>query len=340
MKGDAMYRRIVEWMDRPIAAVFIIFWLCSPATWAAAADGQLCAAIEDPTERLACYDRWFKATPTQGTATQEESSESPLKERIAKEKLSTLGEFIILPHRPTYIMPITYITNVNTETLRPAFGDKADDIQKVEAKFQLSFKVPLWQNIAGKDIGLWFAYTQLSLWQLINSKVSSPFRETNYEPELAFVFGTNNKVLGMNNTLITVGFNHQSNGQTDPLSRSWNRIYANFVLERKRVVLSIKPWYRIPESKKSDDNPDIEDYLGYGEVSLFYKYKKRMTSLRLWNNLAWDNNRTSMQLDWSFPIAAGFKGYIQYFNGYGETLLDYNFRTNRLGLGIMLTDWF
>ena len=308
---------------------------------ATAADGNGCATIEDSVERLECYDREEKLRQLTKNVSQTDDVETPLQRRIDNErKLSNIGEFVIVPHRPTYIMPLTYVASINTEPFKEIYADKIDQFQKYEAKYQISFKVPLWLDIANKDMGLWFGYTQLSLWQLYNAKVSSPFRETNYEPEIALAFGTDFKLLGMDNTFIVLGLDHQSNGQTGELSRSWNRLYANFVLERNNLMLFLKPWYRLPEDAKDDDNPDISDYLGYGELSLFYKHKKRITGLRLWNNLRSSDNRSSLQLDWNFPIASGFKAYIQYFNGYGETLVDYNYRSKRIGVGIMLTDWF
>lgn len=301
----------------------------------------MCATIENISERLACYDRHVELMRTTQTGEKSEEIENPLHKRIKQEEMfSIVGDFVIVPHRPTYIMPISYVADVNTAPLRESFGNQVDHIQNIEAKYQLSFKVPLWLNVANKEMSLWFAYTQLSLWQLYNAEVSSPFRETSYEPELALAIDTDFKLFGMNNTFVVLGLNHQSNGQSEPLSRSWNRIYATFVLERKNIVAYLKPWYRLPEDADNDDNPDIDKYLGYGELSLFYKRNKRITGLRLWNNLRGSNNRTSVQLDWNFPIKSGFKGYVQYFNGYGETLVDYNFRTKRIGFGIMLTDWF
>jgi len=309
--------------------------LCTSAVQAESQN--LCTSIEKAKERLDCYDLSSKSISTEQTG----DAETPLQQRIKKEELlSIVGDFIIVPYRPTYIMPVSYVANMNTAPLRQVYGDQVEYIQNYEAKFQLSFKVPLWLNIAKKEMGLWFAYTQLSLWQLYNTEVSSPFRETNYEPELALAIDTDFKLFGMHNTFVLLGLNHQSNGQSEPLSRSWNRLYATFVFEHKNIVAYIKPWYRLPEDSDDDDNPDISKYLGYGELSLFYIREKRNTGLRLWNNLRRDNNRTSVQLDWNFPINSTFKGYIQYFNGYGETLLDYNYRTKRLGLGIMLTDWF
>jgi len=300
-----------------------------------------CNEIEDSIQRLECYDRLADSSLDEQAAASPEEVESPLRERIKKEEeLSIVGDFVIMPHRPTYFMPATYMAETHSEPFHETYGDQAKNMQNVEAKFQLSFKVPLWVDIADKDMGLWFGYTQLSLWQLYNSQVSSPFRETNYEPELALAINTDFKLLGMNNTFVVLGLSHQSNGQSEPISRSWNRLYATFVLEHKNIVAYFKPWYRLPEDAEDDDNPDIEKYLGYGELSLFYKSEKRITGLRLWNNLRSSDNRTSVQLDWNFPIKSGFKGYVQFFNGYGETLVDYNYRTRRLGFGIMLTDWF
>ncbi|MGB1271881.1 MAG: phospholipase A, partial [Endozoicomonas sp.] len=108
-----------------------------------------------------------------------------------------------------------------------------------------------------------------------------------------------------------------------------------------------KPWWRIPESEKEpgrendsqgDDNPDIHQYLGYGELHFGYRLGEHNLGMMIRNNLDGDN-RGAVQLDWSFPINQRFRGYIQYFNGYGESLIDYNDSANRLSLGIMLTDW-
>ena len=306
-----------------------------------AATPPSCLTIEDEQQRLACYDKQAQITVSETLEQEVPPPPSPLRKRIDNEQwLSMIGEFVILPHRPTYIMPVTYMADPNSEPFREVYGDQAEDIQSVEVKYQLSFKVPLWQEITGRDISMWFGYTQLSLWQMYNSQSSSPFRETNYEPELAVAFTRDAKLFGMNNTFILAGLNHQSNGRSEPLSRSWNRLFASFILEKNNLVAIIKPWYRLPEESKDDDNPDIHQYLGYGELSLFYKQKKRVIGLRLWNNLSGGDNRTSLQFDWSFPIGSGLKGYVQYFNGYGETLVDYNYRSKRFGLGIMLTDWF
>jgi phospholipase A1 len=83
----------------------------------------------------------------------------------------------------------------------------------------------------------------------------------------------------------------------------------------------------------------MEDYLGYGEVWGFYFWKGNRFGIMLRNNLDFQTNRGAVQVEWSFPIVKQVAGYLQYFNGYGESLLDYNHRVNRIGIGFILRDW-
>jgi phospholipase A1 len=217
--------------------------------------------------------------------------------------------------------------------------DPAKTLTKQEVTFQLSFKAKLWQDVFGKDMDLWFGYTQRSFWQLYNFNDSSPFRETNYEPEVLLNFRTRFSLLGLKARFIQLGINHQSNGQSEPLSRSWNRIVANVGLERGDFSLLLKGWYKFPESVEADDNPGINSYMGYGEVWAYYFLKKHRLAVMLRNNLDLRENHGAIQLEWSFPLFAQIGGYVQYFLGYGENLLDYNHRVNRIGVGFILLDW-
>jgi phospholipase A1/A2 len=114
---------------------------------------------------------------------------------------------------------------------------------------------------------------------------------------------------------------------------------ANLGLERGAFTLVLKSWYRISESRENDDNRDIDDYLGPGEIQAYYRWHEHRFGMMLRNNFHRDNNRSSVLFDWSFPVMEKVGIYIQYFNGYGENLLDYDQYANRIGIGFILSDW-
>ena len=265
---------------------------------------------------------------------EETTTPSAIDERLALEWHTHDNPFSITPHRPSYILPLTYSNRVNTA---PYLESDKDLVPKHnEVKFQFSFKVPLIKGILNQGM-LSFAYTNQSYWQAYTRDHSSPFRETNHEPELLLTFPVNYRVLGMQGRLITFSLNHQSNGRSEPLSRSWNRVMVDFLMERDDWYLSLKPWWRIPEVDH-DDNPDITDYLGHFELRLLRKFGNHSTGLMWRNNLLADN-RGALQLDYTFPINQRLRGYLQLFSGYGESLIDYDHYNNRIGVGVMLTDW-
>jgi phospholipase A1 len=261
--------------------------------------------------------------------------ESAIRRSERKERRIGDGVLSLSTHRQNYFLPFTYNSNPNRDTYGDAGENKPGNI---EVKFQLSFKVLLWEKIFWDRGDVFFGYTQLSFWQLYDKKLSSPFRETNYEPEVFFKFDTDFNVLGLMNRLITFGFNHESNGKSGDLSRSWNRIFAVIAADRGNFAIALKPWYRIPEDKDDDDNRNIEKYMGYGELFGAYRWKGNVFSFLFRNNLR-QNNRGAVELGWSYPITTNLRLYAQYFNGYGESLVDYDHSVNRIGVGVMLNDW-
>lgn len=271
---------------------------------------------------------------TQG-ANQEDSA---LEQRMKQEKQTTASRFSILPYKTNYLLPVSYNTSPNNG-LDTGSTEGNETIENLEVKFQLSIKTPLWDNIFGNNGTLYAAYSQLAFWQAYDGKSSAPFREINFEPEIFMTFDTGYKLLGVTSQLISVGYNHQSNGRSKPLSRSWNRIMASLLFSRGNTYLTLKPWFRIPEKTQDDDNPHMEKYYGYGELFILQKLKEHTLTLMLRNNLRTSGNKGAVQVDWSFPLHKKFKGYVQYFNGYGESLMDYNHSGNRIGIGVMLTDW-
>jgi phospholipase A1 len=210
-------------------------------------------------------------------------------------------------------------------------------LDPIETELQLSFKIKAMEGMFGHDnADLWFGYTITSFWQAYNDTISSPFRETDYEPEAMLVYRTDYEIAGFRGRFINLGAVHQSNGRAAGLSRSWNRVYAQFGFERDNLALLIRPWYRIPEGDE-DDNPDIVDYMGHGDLQLVYRKGRNAYSLLLRNNFSSDNHG-AMKLDWNFPLYGRLKGYVQYFNGYGESLIDYNHKQQTIGLGVSLAE--
>lgn len=271
------------------------------------------------------------------------NTELPSKRDLARSKPG-YTRYSLLPYKPIYILPFSHNKHPNKD---PLFSPSTinDSLDHTEIKYQLSMQVPLALELFGDNGDLILAYTQASWWQAYNNDISSPFRETNYEPELFLDFRNSSEILGFTNSHIQLGLNHQSNGRGGDLSRSWNRLFANFIFEKDNWLVSIKPWWRIPEDEKSyigdpsgDDNPDIEAYMGYGELLTMYREGNHTVSMLLRNNLRSDN-KGAVQLDWSFPVSRRLRGHVQYFNGYGESLIDYNVSSDRFSVGVEFTDW-
>lgn len=332
-----------------------------------------CAGLETPADRLECYDTVVGREPngidSGGEPVGDASSEAdepnltgqpdtqlmlggngePVDEAAAAEEPSPLakrwelvaqaerGPFVITPYKPTYLIPLSYNLRPNPNAYEGTELGRGYD--RLEAKFQISFKVKIWPDLVTPRGDLWFGYTQTSYWQVYNDDVSAPFRETNYQPELIYAYEADFELLGLNARVLTLSLNHTSNGRSQPLSRSWNRLIGGILLDQGNLAFRIRAWYRLPDVKGEDDNPDILDYMGRGEIWTHYKDGGHTYSLMLRSNFDPEDVRGAAQASWSFPLGGAVKGYVQYFWGYGDGLIDYNHINNRLSLGLMLTDW-
>ncbi|WP_083468479.1 phospholipase A [Stenotrophomonas pictorum] len=257
---------------------------------------------------------------------------------------SKLGRFQLRAYKPVYLLPAFWTSkpNVMPRSPNPANSvTQAEELESTELKFQLSFKTKVAENLFGDNGDLWVGYTQSSRWQAYNSEISRPFRETNYEPEVMLAFRNGYSLFGWNGRMSAVSFNHQSNGRSDPLSRSWNRVILNVGLDRENWAVMLRPWYRIPEGRKDDNNPDIDDYMGRGDASVIYNRNGHEVALTGRHSLrSGDRAHGSLQLDYGFPINNLLRGHVQVFDGYGESMIDYNHRATYVGVGVSLLEWF
>ncbi|WP_303917621.1 phospholipase A [Draconibacterium sediminis] len=253
--------------------------------------------------------------------------------------------FVIRTYKPVYVLVAKVSNNVNRlpHSANPARNiDEPIPLNKTEQMFQLSLKTKVFNDVFGDKVGgdIWVAYTQASFWQVFNTDLSRPFRETNYEPEAMFILPVHYRLFGMDGVFLGLGLNHQSNGRANPLSRSWNRIVAQVALEGKNTSIVFKPWWRLPESDEDDDNPGIENYLGRSELLFTWGKGIHAVNCTARHSLRFgENNRGSIRLAYSIKIIDNLKFHAQVFSGYGESMIDYNHRQTVVGFGLSLVEW-
>lgn len=316
-----------------------------------------CNAIDDPAQRLACYDRAAGRMPAAPPATARPAPVAqpvaapaprprPLDARWELTPGTRHDTFTVRPYRGFYIMPALYSTDRNVAPCSEGNEEggrscvtEPFDLDDLEAAFQVSFKTKLAHDLFGAPIDVWGGYTQVSRWQVYNDNLSRPFRETNYQPELMMTARTNYSFLGWELSVLGLSLNHQSNGRNDPLSRSWNRIIGLAAFQKDDWFVEFRPWYRLSEDKDEDDNPDITDYVGRAEAQVSWRPGKHYVALTGRHSMSLGNSHGSARLQWAFPIKGSLSGYAEVFSGYGDTLIDYNFNQTTYGIGIALTEW-
>jgi len=268
--------------------------------------------------------------------------EDALDRRLRGEQELTERGWPLLPHRGNYGLAASYNARPN-KRLDDVTGR---DTKHLEVKLQISLKWPIMPNLVRDYLGdrtrFYFGYTQQSYWQLYSVEDSSPFRETNYEPELFVDYRLDPSTLfGRRLRLVRLGLVPQSNGQSDPLSRSWNRLQAELLGGVGKVVYGLRTWVRVDWFEDTDDNPNIEDYVGRVELSGRYVFSEKASlGLTVKDNLRWTNRGSALvELSYAPRFFSSTALYAQYFIGYGENLLDYDHLNNRVSVGAKLLDW-
>lgn len=280
-----------------------------------------------------------------GLSKDELALQSPLSLSYDLEQNSERGLWSARPHNANYILPIYVNSRPNFDPMTPTQRLDAPFtkglMQPAELKFQVSLKTKTAENLFGTDADLWLGYTQMSHWQVYNEDNSRPFRAHDYEPEMFLTQPVSAKLpLDGHLRLLGAGVVHHSNGEANPLSRSWNRAYIMGGAEWGKLTVMPRLWVRVvkQDGKKPNDNPDILRYYGYGDVKFIYQLRKggSIAGLARLNPIS---GKGALQLDYVHPLRKGVTGYVQAFHGYGQSIIDYNHKASSIGVGIMLTDW-
>ncbi|MEO6918700.1 MAG: phospholipase A [Collimonas sp.] len=348
-------------MKRNVKILLLSFSCISPALYAAELEQQLvhCSALANAGVRLGCFDALAKATadaavpatadattisvvpaaPTPvaitGKTTTEQGAEQ-ISHTVQSWELDSdakRGVFALKSYLDNYVL----LANYSSATNRAPFNQDTPNglnPQKVELTYQLSFKMKMAENIAGSPVDLWLAYTQQSFWQAYNRANSSPFRETNYQPELIATLPLNAKFGDLNFRYLNFALMHQSNGQSSTLSRSWNRFYAELGVEYGKLALAARIWKRLDNATSDNDNIDIVDYMGHGDARAIYRQDGYEYSLLARHNF--QTGHGAFQAGLAFPVTTNLKGYVQLFSGYGESLIDYNYSQKSIGAGFLI----
>jgi phospholipase A1 len=329
-----------------------VFAVAGPAL--AGTPGEFCLAIADAAERLACFDREIggavrghadEAKPPLPQATSQAATQAVPAAAPAPSLLDAAWGFApdsrkayVRLYQPNYLLFARYTDDVNNAPYQPLFDAFAEEgeFDDLEAKFQLSFKGRLFTT-DDRRWGLWFAYTQQSQWQVYSEDISRPFRETNYMPELFGSFRPGVELGSFRWNVLNFGYTHQSNGRADPISRSWDRLFVEAGIERDDFAVVARAWTRIEPSNYEDDNPDITDYLGHGQVTALYRWRDNTFSLMGRGNLG--TGKGAAQFSWtSRPLLGPLRAHFQVFSGYGESMIDYDWNQTTVGLGVTLNE--
>jgi phospholipase A1 len=262
------------------------------------------------------------------------------------------GTFGIRGYRPISLA----LVGANTVNRQPTSENPTNsatvstDYRTTELRLNLSVRTKLAQGLfTYGDQGLdsvWIAYSQQSYWQLFTPALSRPFRSTDHEPEIMYVRPVQSAKPGEWRLRVAgVGLVHQSNGQSLPLSRSWNRAYLMAAGERDNWQLAGRLWRRMDESG-SDDNPRISDFIGRGELIARWQANRENLFAVTGRHALRSDGHGSVRLEWfrtladtGWGVPSGLRLHTQLFTGYGDTLIDYNKRRTVFSVGFSLVEW-
>lgn len=206
-----------------------------------------------------------------------------------------------------------------------------------DVKFQISLAIRLTNATLPWNTFLFLMYTQKTFWNVFEN--SMPMRDLNFNPGIGISkpFFSKDRYLGKMTLLIE----HESNGRDSIQSRSWNRIsLSGSAMICDWLMVHAKFWIPIIDGM---NNKDILNYAGIWQTGVQVStFNKRFTwALTLVKRKGWNLNfNTILDFSWLVNRKSNLNLFLQYYNGYGENLLDYNVFHSRLRAGIVFKPKF
>jgi phospholipase A1 len=217
-------------------------------------------------------------------------------------------------------------------------GKEVNDVD-VEGftKFQVSFMYDITKI---KKHSIFFHYTQISFWNI--GQESNPFAEINYHPGLMYNFKFDNKYLNE----FRIGVFHESNGESEDRSKSLDigfqtYLYKKYNFEDFTLNIVLRVFY-IPYSSL-EENPEYHDYMGYHNLFIDFK-NKEWGCIELKTQGFVLEGKGALQIGIVSHSFLDFKNYftprlyLQWYCGYGESLINYSAKSNSLRIGIIFRD--
>lgn len=205
-------------------------------------------------------------------------------------------------------------------------------------KFQVSFMYDITK--IKKSHFIFFHYTQVSFWNI--GQESNPFAEINYQPGILYNYKLNNRYLND----FRIGIFHESNGESEDRSKSLDIGFQTYLLKEFKLkdftFNTILRIFYVPESSL-EENPEYHDYMGYHNLFLELRYKEwGCVELKTQGFII--EGKGAIQIGIVSHSLLDFKNYftprlyIQWYYGYGESLINYSTKSNSLRLGIIFRD--
>ena len=213
----------------------------------------------------------------------------------------------------------------------PSVGPKANR-HNTNVKFQISIAQRLTKGTLPWGTYLYLFYSQKCFWNILEN--SMPMTDLNFNPGIGLTkpLFVKNRYIGK----LTLIVEHESNGRDSIQSRSWNRVsLAANVFVTKNLMVHAKAWVPIVDG---ENNRDLIKYVGLWQFGTQVVSDNRRFTGGITVTPRHRFGSCNLVVDFAFRIFKRENQYLffQYYNGYGEGLLDYNKFHSQFRVGLLI----